>query len=506
MKNNSLNRNLLRQIHKYLTSDEIRNTKQVQDFITVVNQTYLNYEKDAELFEQSTRLNDKEYLEINQKLKIELTQKQIFQKQISDSIYKISGEKIQLEDAEDLVKLIALLNKQIEIKKQHQIDLSAAKANAEMANDAKSDFLSIMSHEIRTPLNAIIGLIYIMEKENTLVSFQENLEVLKHASNNLFLLINNVLDFNKIEAGKIQIENIPFDFKELIVQIVKSQQLKAAENLNDVEIVIDTNFVPFLTSDPLRLSQIITNLLSNAIKFTHNGKIIIEVVQLGIENEISTFQVAIIDSGIGIDLKNFPLIFEKFTQAETKTSRQFGGTGLGLVITKKLLNLLGSDIELESNPNEGSSFFFKLQLPIDAKHQENLSNVQGIEYREKKMPGLKILLAEDNDINIKIAQKIISQWGVTIDVAKNGQIAIEKHRQQQYDLILMDLSMPTLDGYEATKLIRRIDLSIPIIALTASSSVGYLERALAIGINEYIIKPFSPKDLNRKLYKYYKEK
>lgn len=504
MKNSQLNSNLLRQINKYLTDENLRNNPQITDFISAINKTYLNYEKDSAMFEHSARVSDKEYFEINSQLKNELSQKEVFQKQITDSIYKISREKIQLEDSNDINKLIKLLNNQIELKKEHYKQLYSAKSSAEKANNAKSDFLSIMSHEIRTPLNAIIGLIYIMEKENTLVSFQENLEVLKHSSNNLFLLINNILDFSKIEAGKIDIETIPFNFKDLIYQIAKSQELKASENLNKIEVIVDDKFVPNLVSDPLRISQIVTNLLSNAIKFTKNGTVKIEITQVGLSNGICTFKVAIQDTGIGIDLKKFKLIFEKFSQAETKTSRQFGGTGLGLVITKKLLNLLGSDIQLESNLNNGSNFFFTLQLPIDVDYNENTLDFYSIEYKEKQMPGLKILLVEDNMINIKIAKKIISQWDVEIDVAENGQIAVDKHGICTYDLILMDLSMPIMDGYEATSLIRSKDKNIPIIALTASASFGYLERALSVGINEYIIKPFSPKELNMKLFKYYK--
>lgn len=206
MDTSNLNRNLKRQINKYLSDDIIENNSQLKDFINVVNQTYLNYEKDAELFEQSAKLNDKEFLEINNKIKKELVQKEVYQNQIIDSIYSLSGIDIQLVNKKDILSLIDLLNEEIKFKKTYEDQLLIAKAVAEKANEAKSDFLSIMSHEIRTPLNAIIGLIYIMEKEGTLESFRENIDVLKYSSNNLFLLINNILDFSKIEAGKINIE------------------------------------------------------------------------------------------------------------------------------------------------------------------------------------------------------------------------------------------------------------------------------------------------------------
>lgn len=504
MDNNILNRNLRRQLNKFLTEDDFADNPKLLDFINVVNQTYSNYEKDAELSEQASRLNDKEYSEINAKLKDELTEKEFFENKLIESISKLSGNTIKRSYNSNIKELIKVLNSEIELKKEYQELLYVAKASAENANEAKSDFLSIMSHEIRTPLNAIIGLIYIMEKENTLASFQENLEVLKHSSNNLFLLINNILDFSKIEAGKIDIEKIPFNLKELVIQISKSLEHQASENLNKIKLIIDDDFIPNVISDPLRLSQILTNLISNAIKFTKEGEIIIEINQMSFIDGFSTFKVQVRDTGIGIDLEKFNLIFEKFSQAESTTTRKFGGTGLGLVITKKLLNLLDSDINIESKIGKGSNFYFVLQLPIDVDFADQKDRIFSNNYQEKNLDGLRVLLVEDNLINVKIADKIISQWNVDVDVAHNGLIAVEKHLGNQYDVILMDLSMPIMDGYEATTIIRERDRNIPIIALTASASYGYLDKAIKLGINDYVIKPFSPKELNMKLYKYSK--
>lgn len=504
MEKSTVNNHLNRQIKKYLLDEELRANPQVLNFIEAIKQTYINYDKDADLHQQATRLNDAEYQEVNAKLKEELEEKVFFESKLVKTIYKLTGDESHLDTDKDLKGLIKVLNNEIEIKKEYQEMLHQAKANAERANEAKSDFLSIMSHEIRTPLNAIIGLIYIMEKENTLKSFQENLEVLKHSSNNLFLLINNILDFSKIEAGKIDIEKIPFNLKELIIQISRSLELQASENLNKIKLIIDDDFMPNVISDPLRLSQIMTNLISNAIKFTREGEITIEINQMSFIDGISTFKVQVRDNGIGIDLEKFNLIFEKFSQAESTTTRKFGGTGLGLVITKKLLNLLDSDINIDSKINEGSNFYFILQLPIDEDFADQTDRIFSNDYQEKDLNGLRVLLVEDNLINVKIADKIISQWNVDVDVAHNGLIAVEKHLVNQYDVILMDLSMPIMDGYEATTIIRERDKNIPIIALTASASYGYLDRAIKLGINDYVIKPFSPKELNMKLYKYSK--
>lgn len=500
----NLHRQLNRQVNKHLSDDFIAKNENVQHFIEVVNHSYFNFEKDAELFEQSSRLNDIEYNEINKKLKDELEKKENVEAKLIQSIQQLNNNEIKLDKDDNLIDLLNILSREIDFKKDFENQLFEAKLNAEKANEAKSDFLSIMSHEIRTPLNAIIGLIYIMEKENTLESFQENLEVLKHSSQNLFLLINDILDFNKIEAGKIDIEKIPFNFKDLVLQIGRSQEVRASENLNRIEIIIGDDFLPNVISDPLRIGQVITNLVSNAIKFTKNGLVQIRVDQIRKSDSRSVFKVQVIDNGIGIDLKEFDSIFQKFAQAETRTTRQFGGAGLGLAISKKLLNLLGSDIVLESEIGVGSNFSFVLELPIVSGTIQQNNTILNNEYEEKNLEGLYVLLVEDNLINIKIADKILKQWNVKIDIAENGLIAIEKFKLNRYDLILMDLSMPVMDGYEATKVIRSMGTKIPIIALTASSSYADLEKIILIGMNEYVIKPFNPNELYLKLKKYCK--
>lgn len=504
MDNQNIHRQLQRQINKFLSPELIAENEAIRKFIDVVNLSYLSYERDAELFEQSSRLNDIEYTQINQRLKAELAKKEEVHSKLIYAINQLNDKKVKIGEEDNLIELLNVLNKEIKFKKEFQKQLFVAKSNAEKANEAKSDFLSIMSHEIRTPLNAIIGLIYIMEKENSLSSFQENIEVLNYSAHNLYLLINNILDFNKIEAGKVEIENVPFDLKELIQQITKSLQVKAEENSNKLEIEFDENFTPNVISDPLRIGQILTNLISNAIKFTRDGVIKIKIEQLEVNKNNSKFKVQVIDNGIGIELDKFEQIFEKFEQAEQTTTRKFGGTGLGLVISKKLLQLLDSDIELQSEIGKGSNFSFVLNVPYISNSSDLKSDILYHDYIEENLEGLRVLLVEDNLINVKVAEKILTQWNVTVDVALNGLIATEKYEPGKYDIVLMDLAMPVMDGYEATINIRLKDVSVPIIALTASASYGYLEKAMLLGINEYIIKPFNPKELNLKLRKHFK--
>ena len=291
---------------------------------------------------------------------------------------------------------------------------------------------------------------------------------------------------------------------ELIQQIAKSLQIKAEENNDTIEIEIDKDFKGNIVSDPLRIGQILTNLISNAIKFTREGTIKVKVTQLEQDQYHSKFKIEVIDSGIGIAIEKFQQIFEKFEQAENTTTRKFGGTGLGLVISKKLLQLLDSDIELESEIGKGSNFNFILSVPC-VSDQSNVNNdILYHDYIEENLDGLRVLLVEDNLINVKVAEKILSQWNVQVEVALNGLIATQMYESGKYDIILMDLAMPVMDGYEATINIRFRDINVPIIALTASASYGYLEKAMLIGINEYILKPFNPKELNLKLRKHFK--
>jgi len=398
--------------------------------------------------------------------------------------------------------LMDFLKVQIDNRKQLETDLRKSKELAEAATQAKSEFLSMMSHEIRTPLNAIVGLTYLMQQEEVSESLAENLKILQFSTNNLHVLINDILDFSKIEAGKVELERVPFDIKQLVSNIKKANQIKAEEKGNKVRLMIDDDVPNVLLGDALRLGQIITNLISNAVKFTKDGSITIELSQRHRTATHVTIDVSVTDTGIGIPLEKQAMIFDKFTQANSETTRQFGGTGLGLVITRSLLQLHGSDIHLESEEGKGSTFYFTLDLEIGTELRTKVNEAHTELLNENTLKGVKVLLVEDYPMNIKVATKFLERWQIVIDVAENGQIALDKYEKGKYDLILMDIQMPVLDGYSATARIRETDTDTPIIALTASATLNNQDRAFLVGMNDYVTKPFNPNELFQKIAKY----
>ncbi|MEA5402418.1 ATP-binding protein [Arcicella sp. DC2W] len=504
MNNTTFHRLLAKQIKKHLT-DECLENENFQNFIKAVNESYLSFDRDKELFEHSSQLNERDYAEINNKLKDEIKQRRLSVEKLIEAIYSLEVSEETEEkplNPDDMLGLMDFLKVQIDNRKQLEADLRKSKELAEAATQAKSEFLSMMSHEIRTPLNAIVGLTYLMQQEEVSDSLAENLKILQFSTNNLHVLINDILDFSKIEAGKVELERVPFDIKQLVSNIKKANQIKAEEKGNKVRLMIDDDVPNVLIGDALRLGQIITNLISNAVKFTKNGSITIELSQRRRTATHVTIDISVIDTGIGIPLDKQAMIFDKFTQANSETTRQFGGTGLGLVITRSLLQLHGSDIHLESEEGKGSTFYFTLDLEIGTELRTKVNEAHTELLNENTLKGVKVLLVEDYPMNIKVATKFLERWQIVIDVAENGQIALDKYERGKYDVILMDIQMPVLDGYTATARIRETDTDTPIIALTASATLNNQDRAFLVGMNDYVTKPFNPNELFQKIAKY----
>ncbi len=381
--------------------------------------------------------------------------------------------------------------------------LKKAREEAEMGLVAKSEFLSTMSHEIRTPLNSVIGMSHLLLKQNPRPDQVEKLEVMLFSANNLLAIVNDILDYNKIEAGMITFENIEMDTAAIVRNIASGLQGSALDKGIELNVKIDDELNQKLLGDPTRLYQVITNLVHNAIKFTKEGsvEVSIEVISQNDTEMKLCFKVS--DTGIGISNEKQKIIFDRFTQADSSTSRGFGGTGLGLAISKKILELQGSHLNLISEENKGSTFYFT-QLFEKSLAESMLKSPLISVPNEEDMPlkGIHILVAEDNPMNVLVAQKFLERWGATIDVATNGLEALEKIDPSIHHMVLIDLHMPVMDGYEAASKMREGGIQIPIVALTANLPKEIGEQIKNTGIDDIVVKPFLPDELYRKVLHY----
>ncbi len=403
--------------------------------------------------------------------------------------------------------LVYAQNEQQKVMEAKQKKLIIEKEIAEGNARTKSEFLSTMSHEIRTPLNGVIGMSNILLEENPRQDQIRNLEILKFSGENLLVLINDILDYNKLESGKVEFEAADFSLKNSTSSIIYAIGTKAKENNNELLIDIGEDVPDYVIGDPTRLAQVLNNLLSNAVKFTKNGTVTLSVKLNKEEEEKVTLDFAVTDTGIGIPLDKQAHIFESFTQASSSTTREFGGTGLGLAITKKLLELQESKIVLHSESGKGSTFSFTLELGRSMTKNTENAPVKKVD-EQTELRGTRLLLVEDNKINQLVANRFLDKWDINYDVADNGAIALEKVQKNDYDIILMDLQMPTMDGYTATTKIRGLADTkyhkLPIIALTASAMLEERDRVYTVGMNDYVTKPFNPNELYNVIVKYMK--
>ena len=378
--------------------------------------------------------------------------------------------------------------------------LTKAREQAEQGLVAKSDFLSTMSHEIRTPLNSVIGMSHLLLKSNPREDQAERLEVMLFSANNLLSIVNDVLDYNKIEAGKITFEYIKMDLASIARNIIKGLQVSAEDKGIELKLDIDPALQNKVLGDPTRAYQVMNNLVHNAIKFTKAGYVQVGLTVLEQTEKTITVRVEVKDTGIGISADKQKVIFERFTQADSSTSRSFGGTGLGLAITKRILELRNSSLQLESEEGKGSTFYFtktfnkSIKTTAQEEQEDNLPKEA-----DKPLTGISVLLVEDNAMNVMVAKSFLQRWGATIDVAVNGQEALDKLDTARHRLVLMDLHMPVMDGYEATREMRAKGVTIPIVALTADLPKDIEEEVKATGLDGIVVKPFLPDELYRKV-------
>ncbi len=389
--------------------------------------------------------------------------------------------------------------------KKTQEELEQAKERAEAAMRAEEDFMATMSHEIRTPLNAIIGLSDLLLKQEYIPQQQENLEALRFSSQNLMALVNDILDYSKIEAGQMELEYHPFSLHDLLHSLERAHRPQAQERNNRLVVEKGAEVPDQVVGDQIKLSQVLNNLLGNALKFTEGGRVTFTVAVEKNQGEAVDLRFSIEDTGIGISPAKIDRIFSKFTQADNSTSRTYGGTGLGLSITKLLLELMGSRIQVESQEGEGSRFFFSLSVKLADTNIDGTS-IEPSSLNDASLPKVRLLLAEDVAVNRMILRQYLSDWDkITIDEAANGKEAVEKVAEHTYDLVLMDVRMPVMDGYEATQIIQGMQdhakSQVPIIALTADTPKALAQQG-ATYFTDVITKPFAPEELYRKIIQY----
>jgi signal transduction histidine kinase/CheY-like chemotaxis protein len=408
---------------------------------------------------------------------------------------------------------------EIENRKKSEAELKIAleqvqtstveKIRAEQSAEAKSEFLSTMSHEIRTPINGVIGVANLLKEENLTPRQREYVDILNFSSKHLLSLISDVLDFSKIETGKVEFDSISFNLDNVCESIFQIFKINAAEKHIDLIYTPDTSLQNSIYGDTVRLNQILTNLVGNAIKFTNKGSVAFGYKILSQRQNNCTVEFTVKDTGIGIASNEQGQIFDSFSQANKTISSNFGGTGLGLAISKKLIELQGGKLTMKSELGKGTEFTFYITFEAHAYDNILPAPVKTSYIKKDNLNGMKVLVAEDNNINVLVIKRFLEKWGIHYKIGANGKEALEMVGKEDFDLVLMDLHMPEMGGEDAAKLIRlnadkKIN-SLPIIALTANASSDTQQKLLNNGFTNYISKPFNPDNLFKLLKKYYYE-
>tara|TARA_R110002167_G_scaffold66040_8_gene187059 strand:- start:13392 stop:15062 length:1671 start_codon:yes stop_codon:yes gene_type:complete len=362
------------------------------------------------------------------------------------------------------------------------------------ASNAKSKFLSTMSHEIRTPLNAVIGLSHILGDNKPREDQIQNIEALNYSGKILLSLLNNVLDFSKMQSTSIELDSVPADISIAVKQIKKIHEASCLKKGITMNLKIDQH-IPAVWLDVVRYNQVINNLITNAIKFTDNGSVTLNIHKRNETKDSVNILTEIIDTGIGIPKDKQESIWEAFTQASSTTNRLYGGTGLGLPIVKSIVEAMGSTVKVDSRIGKGSRFYFLLNLKLASETEFIKTNQK----KERNFQGKKVLLVEDNLINVMVGKQILEKAGLQVEVVNDGLAAVNKVKEKLYDVVLMDIQMPIMDGYTATIEIRKFNTTLPILALSASVFMEVKDKINESGMNGFIYKPFDPENFLDKI-------
>ncbi len=478
-----------RQIRKLLGS-ELAKSPELAEFLDAVNSSYKHFEDNRVLVERAMRLGSEELSEKNRQLELE-SQRQLL---LIDSLRKAISEvapHYDLGENTDIIRIADLLNEAIAERKRVEKELREAREIAEKSLKARQIFLANVSHEIRTPIHAISGMATILQETSLSEAQKKYVEAIRASAEGLTVIINDLLDISRLESGKFRLEFIPFHLPELIARVSQFLALRAEEKGILLSVVSSPDLPEWLEGDPTRLRQILLNLLTNAIKFTAEGTATLSVTCLSTSASRALIRFEVCDTGVGIEQHKLAEIFEQFVQEDDSVARKFGGTGLGLSISKTLAEMMGGELKAESSKGNGSRFWFDLEFALSADPDAAKSDSHAVDYS-----GMRVLVVDDNEINRFLATTILTQWNAEVHEAEDGVQALEMVTANSYDVLLLDIQMPRMDGIQVIRKIRaEFSETIPVIAVSANATMAEKSACIGEGMTDYLTKPFNPREL-----------